>query len=35
MNGFFSSKDISPNGQDGWVNGHPIQIAYQLLGHHN
>lgn len=32
MNGFFASKDISPNGQNGWVNGNPIQIAYQILG---
>lgn len=32
LNGFFASKDISPNGQNGLVNGHAIQIAYQLLG---
>jgi len=30
--GFFGDKRQNMFGQDGWVNGHPIQIAYQLLG---
>jgi ammonia channel protein AmtB len=31
-NGFFALKSICPTGQDGWIAGHPVQIAYQLLG---
>eukprot|EP01126_Amoeba_proteus_P016334 TRINITY_DN1754_c0_g1_i12.p1 TRINITY_DN1754_c0_g1~~TRINITY_DN1754_c0_g1_i12.p1 ORF type:complete len:247 (-),score=53.05 TRINITY_DN1754_c0_g1_i12:220-960(-) len=31
-NGFFASTDINPSGQKGLIQGHGIQIAYQLLG---
>jgi len=31
-NGFFSTKDINPMGQDSIISGRPIQLAYQLLG---
>lgn len=30
--GFFATKAVNPQGQDGAVAGHPIQICYQLLG---
>lgn len=30
--GFFGSKAVNPQGQDGVIYGHPIQLAYQLLG---
>jgi len=31
-NGIFASTQVNPTGQDGWIAGHPIQLAYQLLG---
>jgi len=31
-NGFFASTSVNPSGQPGLIDGHAIQIPYQLLG---
>jgi len=30
--GIFATKEVNPNGKNGWVAGHPVQIPIQLLG---
>jgi len=30
--GFVATTKVNPNGVDGWIEGFPVQIAYQLLG---